>query len=606
MDRTVVIGAGPAGLAAAHELTALGREVTVLEQDDVVGGIARTVVYRGYRFDIGGHRFFTKARSIQDLWEDVMGDDFLLRPRLSRIHYDDRFFHYPLKPLEALIGLGPWESFRILASYARARTFPIEDERTFEEWVVNRFGRRLFEIFFQTYTEKVWGRPCSEIGAEWAAQRIKNLDLVAALRNALLGTRGDGEVVTTLIDRFHYPRLGPGMLWERWSDRLDARGVEIRMRSEVTRLHHWHGRVVSAEVRRPDESTEEVKGDQFISTMPVRELVRALRPLPPSWVLEAAERLAYRDFLTVVLILDQENLFPDNWIYIHSPDVRVGRIQNFKNWSPEMVPDAATTSLGLEYFVHEGDDLWSLSDTELIELAERETTRLGLAGGGRVLDGTVVRVRKAYPVYDEGYRESLATIRGWLDDLENLQLVGRNGQHRYNNQDHSMLTGILAARNVAGENHDIWAVNLEEDYLEQSAASGRLTPEGGDRRTPAAARERTLEEVLAAAFARYDPLALGAAVGIVAGVGLFVATVLVLLRAPGDQGRMLGLLGQYLLGYEMSWVGAGIGLLGAGIAGFAFGWLLARMINGLIGWEELLLRRQIVARTIDPLEAMPR
>jgi protoporphyrinogen oxidase len=605
MDRTVVIGAGPAGLAAAHELSILGRDATVLEQDDQVGGIARTVVYRGYRFDIGGHRFFTKARSVQDLWEDVMGDDFLVRPRLSRIHYDDRFFHYPLKPIEALIGLGPWESFRILASYLRARTFPIADERTFEEWVVNRFGRRLFEIFFQTYTEKVWGRPCNEIGAEWASQRIKNLDLVAAVRNALLGARGDGEVVTTLIDRFHYPRLGPGMLWERWSERLAARGIEIRMRSEVTRIHHADGRVVAAEIRHPDGSSERVPGAHFISTMPVRELVHALWPPPPGFVIEAAERLAYRDFLTVVLILDRETLFPDNWIYIHSPDVRVGRIQNFKNWSPDMVPDPSTTSLGLEYFVHEGDDLWSLTDPELIELAQRETARLGLTGGGKVVDGTVMRVRKAYPVYDEGYREALASIRGWLTELPNLQLVGRNGQHRYNNQDHSMLTGILAARNVAGEEHDVWAVNVEDEYHEEGGG-GSDAPEGGDRRTPEAARERSLEDVLAAAFARYDPLALGAAVGIVAGVGLFLATALVLLRAPGDPGRVLSLLGQYLAGYEVSWAGAAIGLLGAGAAGFAFGWLLAWMINGLIGWEELLLRRHIIARTIDPLEAMPR
>jgi len=598
MDRTVVIGAGPAGLAAAHELSILGRDATVLEQDDQVGGIARTVVYRGYRFDIGGHRFFTKSRTIQQLWEEVMGDDFLVRPRLSRIHYNDHFFHYPLKPVEALVGLGPLEAFRILASYLRARTFPIEDERTFEEWVVNRFGRRLFEIFFQTYTEKVWGRPCSEIGAEWAAQRIKNLDLVTAVRNALLGARGDGEVVTTLIDRFYYPRLGPGMLWERWSERLAERGVEIRMQAEVTRLLHRDGRVVAAEARRPDGTTDRVEGEHFISTMPIRELIRALSPSPPSEVAEAAERLEYRDFLTVVLIVDVEELFPDNWIYIHSPEVRVGRIQNFKNWSPDMVPDPSMTSLGLEYFVHEGDDLWSLSDPELIDLGARETARLGLVAEGTVRDGTVVRVRKAYPVYDGGYREALATIRGWLAGLDNLQLVGRNGQHRYNNQDHSMLTGILAARNVAGEDHDIWSVNVDEEYHEAAAASDRLTP--------ATARERSLEEVLAAAFARYDPLALGAAVGIVLGLGLFLATAIALLAEPGDPGRVLSLLGQYLLGYEVSWAGAGIGLLGAGIGGFAFGWLLARAINGLIGWQELLLRRQIVARTLDPLEAMPR
>jgi hypothetical protein len=332
--------------------------------------------------------------------------------------------------------------------------------------------------------------------------------------------------------------------------------------------------------------------------MPVRELIRGLSPAPPSEVAEAAERLEYRDYLTVVLIVDEEELFPDNWIYIHSPDVRVGRIQNFKNWSPEMVPDASMTSLGLEYFVHEGDDLWSLSDPELIELAERETTRLGLIGDGEVRDGTVVRVRKAYPVYDGGYREALATIRGWLSGLENLQLVGRNGQHRYNNQDHSMLTGILAARNVAGEEHDIWAVNVDEEYHEEGAARDRLTPD--------AARQRSLEDLLAAAFARYDAVALGAAVGIVSGVGLFLTTVVALINEPGDRGRVVSLLGQFLLGYEVSWAGAGIGFLGAGIAGFVFGWLLARAINGLIGWEELLLRRQIVERTIDPLEAMPR
>ena len=441
MERTVVIGAGPAGLAAAHELSVLGRAATVFEKDEQVGGIARTVVYRGYRFDIGGHRFFTRAPSIQRLWEEAMGDDFLVRPRLSRIHYNDRFFHYPLKPVEALLGLGPVEALRILVSYLRARAFPIEDERSFEDWVVNRFGRRLFEIFFQTYTEKVWGRPCSEIGAEWAAQRIKNLDLVTAVRNAILGGRGDGELVTTLIDRFHYPRLGPGMMWERWTERLAGRGIEVRLGAEVTRLEHDGRRVVAAETRTADGVTGRVNGDHFISTMPIRELVHAMDPPPPPEVVAAADTLKYRDFLTVVLIVDVEELFPDNWIYIHSPDVRVGRIQNFKNWSPEMVPDASTTSLGLEYFVHEGDDLWSMPDAELIALGARETARLGLVEEARVRDGAVVRVRKAYPVYDGEYREALDTIRGWTSTLDNLQLAGRNGQHRYNNQDHSMLTG---------------------------------------------------------------------------------------------------------------------------------------------------------------------
>jgi hypothetical protein len=388
------------------------------------------------------------------------------------------------------------------------------------------------------------------------------------------------------------------MLWERWTERLGERGIEVRLGADVTRLHHTDGRVVVAETRGDDGTARRLPGRHFISTMPVRELVHALEPPPPPEVIEAADRLQYRDYLTVVLIVDVADLFPDNWIYIHSPDVRVGRIQNFKNWSPEMVPDPATTSLGLEYFVHEGDDLWSMPDDELIALGARETARLGLVDETRVRDGAVVRVRKAYPVYDDDYREALATIRGWLSSLANLQLAGRNGQHRYNNQDHSMLTGILAARNIAGERHDIWAVNVEEEYHEGGAPAG-------DRLTPAAARGRTLEEVLAAAFARYDPRALGAAVGLVLGAGLFLATAIAILRGPGGADRVLGLLGQYLVGYEVSWAGAGVGLLGAGLGGFVFGWLLARAINGLIGWEELLLRRQVVARTLDPLEAMP-
>jgi hypothetical protein len=387
------------------------------------------------------------------------------------------------------------------------------------------------------------------------------------------------------------------MLWERWTERLEERGVEVRMERRVAALAHAGGRIVAAEATRPDGSSERIEGAHFISTMPVRDLVRALRPAPPAVVTEAAERLEYRDFLTVVLIVDEPELFPDNWIYIHSPDVRVGRIQNFKNWSPDMVPDPAMTSLGLEYFVHEGDDLWSMADADLIALGARETARLGLVREGSVRDGAVVRVRKAYPVYDTGYREALATIRGWLAGIENLQLVGRNGQHRYNNQDHSMLTGMLAARNVAGESHDVWAVNVDDEYHEGASTGDRLTPE--------TARERSLEEVLAGAFARYDPVALGAAVGIVCGVALFLTTAIALLHERGDPGRVLSLVGQYLAGYEVSWLGAAIGLLGAGLAGFVFGWLVARLINGLIGWEESLLRRQILARTLDPLEAMP-
>ena len=589
-----MIGAGPAGLAAAYGLAERDLPTTIFERDPWVGGIARTVEHRGYRFDIGGHRFFTKVEGVQRLWEETLGDDFLLRSRLSRIHYRGHFFHYPLRPLDALTGLGAVESARILASYVRARAFPIPDESTFEQWVVNRFGRRLFEIFFETYTEKVWGIPCSAISADWAAQRIRNLDLSAAVKNALLGGRQNGEIVASLIDRFHYPRLGPGMMWERWRDRLSGQGVETVTGAEVVRLHHQGGRIVAADVRSGDRE-ERVHGSHFVSTMPLRDLVSALEPAAPPDVRAAAERLRYRDFLIVVLIVDAAELFPDNWIYVHSPGVRVGRIQNFKNWSPAMVPDPRTTSLGLEYFVSRGDDLWTAGDDELIRLGASEAASLGLLSGRDILDGVVVRVPDAYPVYDGASRSAVATIRDHLARIGNLYPIGRNGQHRYNNQDHSMLTGLHAASTIAGQPRPIWDVNVEPAYHEEKA--GR-----GDRAVPAPASLPTVEELLRAAFSRYDPFALGTAVGVVAGLGLFAATVLGLLsRGAGEGAPLLSLLGNYLTGYSVTWRGAALGVTEATIGGFAFGGVLARAINLLIGWQEAALRRELEAGTLDPL-----
>ncbi|MDX1623922.1 MAG: FAD-dependent oxidoreductase [Gemmatimonadota bacterium] len=610
---TVVVGAGPAGLATAHELAERGLPAVVLERDDMVGGIARTVEYEGYRFDLGGHRFFTKSAEIQRLWERTLGEDFLVRPRLSRIHYRNRFFHYPLRPLDALTKLGVVESARVLASYARARMVPHPEERTFEQWVVNRFGRRLFEIFFETYTEKVWGIPCSEISADWAAQRIKNLDLASAVKNALFDGSGDrkgrsDEVVTTLIDRFHYPRLGPGMMWETWRDRVEGEGIQTTLESEVVRLHHRGSRVHAVDVLHGSGSEERVAGDHFVSTMPLRDLVRGMRPAAPPAVRAAAERLGYRDFLIVVLIADVEDLFPDNWIYIHSPDVRVGRIQNFKNWSPEMVPDPTTTSLGLEYFVERGGELWSAADEELLTLGAAEASMLGLLDPSRVVDGTVVRLPDAYPVYDAASRAAVAEIRSWLGGFENLYTIGRNGQHRYNNQDHSMLTGLFAARTIAGSPRPIWDVNVEAAYHEEveaprdEEAAEAAEPES-DRLTPRRARRASVEEVLRDAFARYDPLALGAAVGSTAGATLFLATAWALI-AYGPQYAVppLTLLGHYLFGYTVSWGGAMVGTVEAVAGGFGIGWLLAVAINTLIGWRETVLRRELEALgTMDPL-----
>ena len=602
MSRTIIIGAGPAGLTAANELATLGRSAEVYEKDSVVGGISRTAEYRGYRFDIGGHRFFTKVPAVQDLWEEVLGEDFLERPRLSRIYYNDTFFDYPLKPLNALRGLGPIEAGRVGLSYLWAQLAPHPEENNFEEWVSNRFGRRLYEVFFKTYTEKVWGMACTEISADWAAQRIKNLDLFKAVKNSLIGSVGDREVITTLIDRFHYPRLGPGMMWERLTERLRESGIPVRLETPVKTLHHQGSRIAAVTVVAPGaEGEQELPADHVISSMPLKELLSSFSPVPPPEIREAASRLRYRDFLTVVLIARQEEVFPDNWIYIHSPDVRVGRVQNFGSWSPEMVPDASTTSLGLEYFVQEGDDLWSSPDEDLLELGARELALLGLVPENNVVDGTVVRMPKAYPVYDDAYKEVLALIRGYLAGFPNLQVIGRNGQHRYNNQDHSMVAGMLAARNVAGEAHDVWAVNVEQQYHEEVTDGAR---QAGDRLTPERLDRPDLEGLVRQAFARFDPVALGSAVGSVAALLLLSATVILLLQGGDPAGPTLSLLGQYLTGYQVSWSGAVFGFAEAGVLGFSLGWLMAKLINLLVGATESSIRRRLeIGEVLDPLSA---
>ena len=471
-QQIVIVGGGPAGLTAAYELCKAGLPSVVLEQDGVLGGLSRTATYKGYGFDIGGHRFFTKVKAVEDMWREILpASQFLRRPRLSRIYYNRRFFFYPLRAANALLGLGLWNSARVLASYAKAQLSPALPEDTFDRWVSNRFGSRLFEIFFKTYTEKVWGIPCNEIMAEWAAQRIKGLSLLTAVKNALFPQRpsDSSTVIKTLIDAFDYPERGPGMMWERVAEIVQEKGSDVQLGRRVERLRWEPGRMIAVETD-GREGRVEVRGAHFISSMPVRELVQKLDPAPPAEVLAAGARLNYRDFLTVALIVDRADLFPDNWIYIHDPDVKVGRIQNFKNWSPRMVPDPSKTCLGLEYFCFEGDGLWTMPDGELVELGRREVDMLGLARASEVVDGTVVRMPKAYPVYDAGYADALRTIREFLETIPNLQLVGRNGMHRYNNQDHSMLTAMLAVRNILGGTHDLWGVNTEEEYHEEVTA----------------------------------------------------------------------------------------------------------------------------------------
>jgi protoporphyrinogen oxidase len=463
--KVVIIGAGPAGLTAAYELSKHSVPAVVLERDNTVGGLSRTVNHNGYLFDIGGHRFFTKWDEVNQIWREVLGEQFLERPRLSRIFYRKKFFYYPLRAKNALFGLGVVDSAKVVFSYLKSRLFYYENEQNLEQWISNRFGKRLYEIFFKTYTEKVWGVPCTEIRAEWAAQRVQSLSLTTAVRNALY--QPQQTKVKTLIGSFHYPRRGPGQMWESMTELLRKQGYPILLERPVTRILHDASGVTAFEVTGPN-GLETHAGTDFISSMPIRELVQALDPFAPTSVQQAAARLRYRDFLIVCLVVNRKEVMPDNWIYIHEPSVRVGRIQNFKNWSPDMVPDPNKTCLGMEYFVFENDDVWASPDEKLIDLAKREIAELGLVKPEEIEGGAVVRMPKAYPMYDIRWARQVATIREYLEEcLPNLQLVGRNGMHKYNNQDHSMMTALCAVKNIMGAKYDLWAINSEPDYHEE-------------------------------------------------------------------------------------------------------------------------------------------
>ncbi len=478
--RVVIIGAGPAGLTAGYELARKGYQTEVLEADSrYVGGLARTVEYHGFRFDIGGHRFFSKNAEIEQLWTELLGTRMLDCARLSRVYYNGRFFKYPLEPLDALRNLGAFEALRGLISYLQAQRNPPAHIHSFEDWVVSAFGRRLYEIFFKTYTEKVWGIPCNQISADWAAQRIRGLSFVSVMRSLIRVPNHNGAVIKTLVDHFRYPALGPGEMWQKAAGLIEETGGAVRMGQTVEQIHRKDGRIVAVTAQGPD-GPQTLRGDSFVSTMPLAALIAGMEPPAPEAVLASARALRYRDFITVALIIDQAELFPDNWIYIHDPGVRVGRIQNFKNWSADMVPDPRFTVLGLEYFCNEKDSLWSSTDAELIALAKDEIAILGLADKSKVVDGAVVRMPKAYPLYDHDYRANVAKVREFIDlEAPNLQVAGRNGMHKYNNQDHAMMTGLMAARNIMGSSYDLWRVNSDAEYLESEdsvAEGGRTEP----------------------------------------------------------------------------------------------------------------------------------
>jgi protoporphyrinogen oxidase len=572
--KTVIIGGGPAGLTAAYQLNKLGMRSIVLEKDHVVGGLSRTAHYKNYHFDIGGHRFFTKIKAVDEMWREVLGDDLLYRKRISRIYYNKKFFHYPLRPFNTLAGLGVWNSFSIILSYLYAHMFGAKYNETFEQWVTNRFGKRLYHIFFKTYTEKVWGVLCSEIRAEWAAQRIGGLTLVSAIKNALVNSRNkNGKVIKTLIEGFNYPKLGPGMMWRAVADNLQKCGSLVCLGSHVKKILWEKNKITALEIKQAGQ-IKLIYGTHFLSSMPVIDLIQSFRPAVPKEVLDKANRLRYRDFITVALIVNRRDLFPDNWIYIHDPGVKLGRIQNFKNWSPYMVPDSDKSCLGLEYFCFEGDELWNMTDRELIELGKEELAALGLVSTEDIEDGTVIRMPKAYPIYDSEYKDHISSIRQFLSGIKNLQLVGRNGMHRYNNQDHSMLTAMQAVENICGAKHNLWEINEEQEYHEEDKGS-------------------ISNKTIMRSFARLDKFSFAVAIGNAAGLFILTASIFLLIKGGQPIGPHLKLLGQFFIGYKLTPKGILIGTTYAFGWGFLLGWLFAYLRNFFLAYFIYRLKKKV-------------
>jgi len=475
---TVIVGAGPSGLAAAHEMTRHGAQVAVLERLDTVGGLSRTLINDGCRFDIGPHRFFTRNQEVNQLFKDVVDNDLLHVSRLTRIFYNNKYFNYPLTPLNALFGVGIGSSFGILGSYASTRLRRRLNPRppaNFEEWVSDQFGEKLFRTFFKTYTEKVWGIPCTQIGADWAGQRIKGLSLIVAIMNAL--SKGSAGKAKTLVDEFMYPRLGAGQLYEKMAAIVESRGSQVLTGRKVLRLRREGFRVREAVVQDERGNEEVFEAGSFLSSAPLTQIVESMFPAAPDNVLAACRSLRYRDHLGVHLKLLQRP-FPDNWIYIHSAKVRMARIANYRNFSPWMADTENANPVTIEYFCFRDDDLWSRSDEALVEFAVQELGKMNLAKPSDVVSGFVARSKRAYPVIEIGYQEHVDVIKSWLDQFENLLPIGRSGMFKYNNQDHAMATGLLAARRQLGlGNYDPWLVNIDAEYHEGGAASSEENSE---------------------------------------------------------------------------------------------------------------------------------
>ncbi len=577
--QVIIIGAGPAGLTAGYRFTEYGIKPLIIEQLDRVGGISRTDNYKGYYFDMGGHRFFSKSKTVNQFWDEILGSELITRARLSRILYNSHYFNYPLKLGNTLLEMGLREGIQIILSYLKAKIKPYKDELTFEHWVTNRFGKYLFEIFFKSYTEKVWGIPTSELRAEFAAQRIKDLSLTNALMSMFIKPK---STIVTLIEEFKYPRFGPGMLWERVQGEIEARQGKVLLNTTVNKIFHDGKRITAIEISNNGKS-EVIEGTDFVSSMSLMELIQKMDDVPTE-IQQAAQNLHYRDFITVCLIINRKDLFPDNWIYIHSPGVKVGRIQNFKNWSPEMVPDPNMTSLGMEYFCNKDDSFWCLPDDELIELGKRELSEIGLATYSEIEDGCVFRVEKAYPIYDADYRSHLENIRGYLDQFINFNTIGRNGLHQYNNQDHSMVTGMIAVRNVMlGEQNCLWEINGDHHYHEEKQYTEH------DEVDLLEILKRDLEK----AFPRLDSIALGLSFGIILGLLFCISTLILVFQRNMELVINLQLLSNFMPGYAVSPLGSVFGLLYGMLYGFVIGWGYAFVRNICVYFTALLLDKQI-------------
>lgn len=463
--KAVILGAGPAGVTAAHELSSQGIECDVIEREKTAGGLCRTLNYDGYLFDIGGHRFLSRSVEVNALWQSVLGEDLLTRQRKSRIFYRGNFFDYPLRPWDALKKMGVAGTLKSLASYTAAQLRPPQDLASFENWMIRRFGRHLYESFFKTYTEKVWGISCRELSSDWADQRIQQLSLFKAVIQAF--TPRANKRIKSLTEAFGYPRQGPGQFYDRLRERCEQKGASFHFKSAVKKIICDGSRIQAVVVADRDGQTREFSGDHYLASIPITSLIRAFEPEVPANIREAVGNLGFRAFISVNLIYNVKDLFDDNWIYLHSPDVYAGRIQNYKNWSPEMVPLPDTTSLGVEYFCSPGDRLWRLNERDMIQLAVDELEQLGIVERKKYVKGFCVRVAHAYPIYQPGYREALQQIHGYLSNFKNLQMMGRAGLFRYNNSDHAILTGLNAARNVMGEQHDLWTIDPDRVFTQK-------------------------------------------------------------------------------------------------------------------------------------------